>query len=168
MRFFRKSALILLLPLMAFATVHEFYLSVTHIDYSEKDDALQITARVFIDDLEKALQERYGEHGRLATESESPRSNALIEKYFKAKFSMEIDRKQREFDYLGKEYDTDMVICYLEIPNAGLAKAKTVQVKNEILTDVFDNQQNIVHFKIIGKRKSFVLVKGNDKGTLNL
>lgn len=153
---------------MAFVPSHEFYLSVMHIDYSEKDDALQITARVFIDDLERAIEERYGERTQLATESESVNANALVEKYLRARFGLEIDGRPTEIDYLGKEYDTDMAVCYLEVPKVGLTKVKTVRVRNEILTDVFDDQKNIVHFKINGKKKSFLLVKENNSGTLNL
>ena len=67
-----KGLLIVLLPLFAFTTAHKFYLSVTSIKYSEKDDALQITSRIFIDDFEKLLKERYDIEGKLATKDESP------------------------------------------------------------------------------------------------
>ena len=50
MKFFKKSLLLLVLPLLAFSTAHKFYVSVTNINYSEKTEAIQITSRVFIDD----------------------------------------------------------------------------------------------------------------------
>lgn len=168
MRLMKRSLLILILPLLAFTVAHKFYLSVTHIGYSEKEDALQITTRIFIDDLDMVMQERYGAKTQFGTDSESDQANVLLEKYLKAKFAIEIDGQKREFQFIGKEYDTDMIICYMEVPKVGLAQAQTIQVQNEILTDIFDEQQNVVHFKVNDKKKSFVLLKDTNKGMLKL
>ncbi len=168
MNTFKKGLLILLLPLFAFAAAHKFYVSVTNINYSEKDRSLQITSRVFIDDFEKVLEERYGIEANLSTESESKLADEYIEKYLRAKFVMYIDAKVKEYQFLGKKYDNDIMICYLEIPELDLDKIKTIELQNELLTDLFDEQQNVVHFKIKGKKKSFVLIKENNKGMLNL
>jgi len=168
MKFLRISLFILMLPLFAFVGVHKFYLSVTNIDYSEKDKALQITSRIFIDDFEKVLQERYDFEAKLATESESQDADAFIEKYLKAKFAVATNGKAVPYTFIGKKYDTDVVVCYIEVPKIDLAEIESIQIENEILTDLFDEQQNIVHFKIDGKKKSFVLVKSNTKGMLNL
>lgn len=164
----KKGFLILLLPLVAFTNVHKFYLSVTNIGYSEKDEALQITTRIFIDDMEKLLDERYDIKAQLGTAIESKLADEYLEKYFKTKMLFEIDGEQREYEFLGKKYDTDMMICYLEIPQVTVDKIKSIQIQNEILTDLFDDQQNVVHFKIKGKKKSFVLLKSDTKGMLNL
>ena len=160
--------LILILPLVAFTGVHKFYLSVTNITYSVKDDALQITSRIFIDDLERLLDERYGLKAQLGTEVESKLTDEYLEKYFKTKLLFEIDGTQATYTFLGKKYDTDIMICYFEIPKIGMENIKSIQIQNEILTDLFDEQQNVVHFKIKGKKKSFVLLKSDTKGMLNL
>ncbi|MFH6604719.1 DUF6702 family protein [Maribacter algicola] len=165
---FKKSFLILMLPLMAFTAAHKFYLSVTHVGYSEKDDALQITTRLFIDDMEKLLDERYGLKAQLGTDVESKSADEYLEKYFRTKLLFEIDGQPAEYQFLGKKYDTDMLICYFEIPKIGMDKIKSIQIQNEILTDLFDEQQNVVHFKIKEKKKSFVLIKSDTKGMLNL
>lgn len=168
MNLLKKSFLIILLPLFAYTTAHKFYISVTNVKYSEKDAALQITSRIFIDDFEKVLQERYNFEAELATEKESEEADAFIEKYLRTKFRVEIDGEKASYSFIGKEYDADVMICYIEVPNFDLTHATSIQIENEILTDVFDEQQNIVHFKIDGRRKSFVLLKSNTKGTLNL
>ena len=43
-----------------------------------------------------------------------------------------------------------------------------MSVQNEILTDLFDEQKNIVHVKWKENKKSFVLIRENNKGMLNL
>jgi len=166
MKFLKKSFLIILLPLFAFGIAHKFYVSVTNVGYSEKDAALQITTRIFIDDLEAVLKERYDIEAKLATEDEAQIANEYIEKYVRAKFKVEVDGVPQNSSFLGKKYDNDLVICYIEVLDVDLAKIKSISVQNDILTDLYDDQQNIVHFKINDKKKSFVLVKGNNKGML--
>ncbi|MEO1013499.1 MAG: DUF6702 family protein, partial [Bacteroidota bacterium] len=145
----------LIVPLLVSWGIHKFYVSVTHVHYAEKEQALQITTRIFIDDLEKILEERYNLKVGLATDTESAEGEVYIEKYFKTKFSIAVDGQELAFDYLGKQYDNDVVICYLEIPEVYLEGKNTVAVNNEILTDLFDEQQNVVHLKINAVKKSF-------------
>ena len=164
----KKGFLIVLLPLMAFATAHKFYVSVTNIGYSEKDNALQITSRIFVDDLEEVLEERYEIRAQLATQEESKLANEYIEKYVRAKLALKINGENKKFNFLGKKYDNDIMVCYMEIPNVELSNIRSIEIQNEILTDLFEEQQNIVHFKLKGKKKSFVLVRESDKGVLNL
>jgi len=164
---YKKVALLLLLPLLAFG-MHKFYVSVTNITYSQKDQAIQITSRVFIDDLEKVLEERYGFNAKLTTKDEPAQTDTYIEKYLRTKFKLFIDGELKDFEYLGRKYDNDVVLFYLEIEAVDLNKIKTIEVQNQLLTDLFDDQQNVVHFKIKGVKKSFVLIRENDKGMLNL
>jgi hypothetical protein len=168
MKHLKKGLLILLLPLVAFTTVHKFYVSVTNVGYSEKDDALQITTRIFIDDLEEVLLERYAVEGNLATENESQQADTYLEKYLRKKFQIQIDGEQKAYDLIGRKYDDDVCVFYLELPKINLPTVKSIQIQNEVLTDLFDEQQNVIHFKIKGKKKSFVLLKSDAKGMLKL
>ncbi len=168
MKHLKKGLLILMLPLFAFVTAHKFYLSVTNVNYSKEDRALQVTSRIFIDDFEKVLFERYGIEAKLATSNESKVADEYIEKYFRTKLVVEINGENAPYTYIGKRYDNDVVICYIEVPNVDLAQTKSIQIENELLTDLFDEQQNIVHFRIGDLKKSFVLIKSDTKGMLNL
>jgi len=168
MKHFKKAVLILLLPLLAFTAAHKFYVSVTNVGYSEKDDALQITTRIFIDDLEAILLERYDVAAKLATDDESPVADEYLEKYLRKKFEVEINGESKVYQLIGRKYDTDVCIFYLELPKVELASVKSIQIRNEVLTDLFDEQQNVVHFKINGQKKSFVLLKTDAKGMLKL
>jgi hypothetical protein len=168
MQSIKKALLILLLPLLAFTVAHKFYISVTSIGYSDKDRALQITTRVFIDDFDRALLERYGIKGNLATEDEASQADEYIEKYLNAKFAIAIDDKNVAYTFLGKIYDNDIMICYLEVPKIDISAATTISVQNEVLMDIFEEQKNVVHFKIENQKKSFVLIRENNKGMLNL
>ena len=58
-------ALGIVLTLSSFAGLHKFYLSVTNVDYAEKEESLQIISRIFVDDMENALKTRYDFDARL-------------------------------------------------------------------------------------------------------
>jgi hydrogenase maturation factor HypE len=168
MKFLRISLLVILVPLFAFAGAHKFYISVTNVDYSEKYQSVQIITRVFIDDINAVLKERYDIPSNLGADRESSLDQEYFEKYIRTKFLVEINGETVKYDFIGKKYDSDMLICYLEVPNVPLKDLKQIGVENEMLTDIYDDQQNVVHFNINGKKKSFVLVKSHTKGMLNL
>lgn len=157
-----------LLPLFAFGAVHKFYISVTNIKYSEKDAALQITARVFVDDMNLVLKERYGVDAELGTKEESTLGQEYLEKYVRSKLRVTRNGKTADYTLLGKKYETDVVILYIEVPNIDLQNVISIGIENEILMDLFEEQQNVVHFNIDGNKKSFVLLKSDTKGMLNM
>lgn len=164
----KKFIFLLVVPLLAFSTAHKFYVSVTNINYAEKDDAFQVTTRIFVDDLEDLLKERYGIDANLATGDEASISDGYIERYLRTKFLVYLDGELTNYAFLGKKYDNDVVICYMEIPKVGLDSLQKMEVENEILTDLYDEQKNVVHVKWKGNKKSFVMIKSNAKGMLNL
>ena len=164
---FSTIVLILLLSLITIAGAHKFYVSVTNVEYAEEDQAFQITSRLFIDDLETALNARYEVDAQLAAENEIEQSNELISKYLKTKVSIRINGQERNFVFLGKEYKDDLVICYMELDDIVLDELKSIEVRNDLLTEFFEEQQNVVHLKIGQTKKSFILVRENNKGMLN-
>ena len=168
MKKLKRFSLVLLMPLLISAMVHKFYVSVTHMEYSEADNAIQITTRIFIDDLEEALNARYDVNAALATESEHSTADSLINRYLNSKFKVKINGEHLSYNYLGKEYKDDLVICYLEIDEIKLSEITAVEVINDVLTEFFDEQQNVVHLKFGTIKKSFILVRENNKGMLNL
>lgn len=161
--------LLLLLPfiLMSFTGLHKFYVSVTSVTYSEKEQSLQIISRIFTDDLDELLQTRYGFRAQLNTPEESPLADAYIERYFREKFEVSVNERVQEYTFLGKRYENDLVICYMELPVEQSA-IRSVGLRNDILTDLFEEQKNLVHFDIQGEKKSFVLIRENNKGMLNM
>lgn len=150
---------------MSFTTMHKFYVSVTQFDYIEDRGELQITSRIFIDDLEKLLRERYDESITLAGDDEPDTVDDQIGKYLSQKITVSINGEQKTFEFLGKEYEDDIAICYMEI--SGITSIETLEIGNSVLFEIFEEQQNIIKTKINSKRKSFILIKENDKGLLN-
>lgn len=147
--------LLLMVSLSSFRSSHKFYVSVTEIELNEKEQSIQIISRVFTDDLEDLLQKRYDKNIRLLSTGDQGEVEKEIKDYLDQKFHIEIDGKSYEAKYLGKEYENDMTLMYLEVPD--IKSVKSVKVKNAVLTDLFEEQKNLVHVELKGKTKSLIL-----------
>ena len=165
MKVFKLFFIAFALPLLAFTTAHKFYVSVTQIDYIKEKQSVQITSRIFIDDFEDLIQQRYDETVTLAGKDESEKVNIYIERYLKEKIKLKINGADAEVLFIGKEYENDIMYCYLEVQN--IMEINTLEITNKVLFDINQEQQNIVRTNINSKQKSFILIPKNDKGLLN-
>lgn len=161
----KKLLLVLILPFLAFTAMHKYYVSVTQIEYVKDKQSIQIITRIFMDDFEDILQLRYDDALHIGPQSETKEANFYIEKYLKSKMIVRINGEEKALNYIGKEFDNDIVICYLEIE--GVKNIDTFEIENGVLFDLFPEQQNIIRTKINTKNKSFILIKENDKALLN-
>ncbi len=144
---------------------HKFYVSITKVEYVEEQQSLQLITKIFIDDIEAALRERYGEDIHLASNKETEATTQLIERYVMQKMAVSVDGKELQLNYLGREYEVDVVKCYMEVEN--LSSMDRIEITNEVLFDMFEDQQNIIHVKMEKERKSVVLDKDHPSGVLN-
>jgi len=165
MRLSKLVFLFVLLPLLTAATSHKFYVSVSKVEYSEADQSLQIISSIFVDDLENTLKARYGDKVSLEPEKETELDRDLLQKYMLKKLLITVDGKEMAVDYVGREYDIDVIKVYLEVPN--VVDPKEVIVQAEWLFELFEEQQNIIHMKKGDTRRSLVLEPDNPKGVLN-
>jgi hypothetical protein len=123
--------------------------------YNEKAESLQIISRIFIDDLEDLLQTRYEKSLKLGKKMESSGASIYIKKYINKKIEVQLDGKPMDVNYIGREYEDDMILLYMEIPK--VKSVRKITVKNALLTDLFSEQKNLVHVKYKGNTKSLIL-----------
>lgn len=165
MKIMKVFLLTLAIPLLAFTGFHKYYVSVTEVDYVPNQESVQITTRIFADDFEKALRERFNKDIVLTQKDEAKEVDHYIDVYLKEKIKVEINGENTELDYLGKEYDGfDIVQCYIEIKN--VKKIEAIKITNRVLFSLFDEQQNMIKTKINSKQKSFLLNKDNREALL--
>ncbi|QNM86544.1 hypothetical protein H9W90_05340 [Polaribacter pectinis] len=163
MRINKTFILVLIIPLLSFSA-HKYYLSLTQINYKSEAKSVQIIINVFMDDIETALNKDYNIDLQLTTEKELKNNDVYFEKYLRNKLHFKIDNTAKEFNYIGKEYDGDLVYFYLEIEN--IENVTTIDVSNKILTTHFPEQQNLIKSKVGKKHKSIMLTAKSDKGLL--
>ncbi|HSD15200.1 MAG TPA: DUF6702 family protein [Flavobacterium sp.] len=142
--------------------MHKFYVGVYQINYSDKKKEVQVTARLFIDDIEKALQTKYKKKLYLATPKEIAETNELLKSYLSEKMELTVNGKSKNLKFLGKETEDNVLICYLTTPVS--EKIKSMAINNSVLTEIYPEQQNIIHFNIYGNKKSLLLTDSETNG----
>ena len=150
----KLSLLVLLFSFLSAFTLHKFYVGVFQIDYFKEKKAVQITARLFIDDLEKALYKKHNKHIYITTKDEIAEANTLIANYLSEKLKIKINNKSQSLQFLTKEQEENIVICYLKIPFKD--NIKDLEITNTVLSDIFKEQQNLVHLNLNSNKKTLL------------
>jgi hypothetical protein len=156
MKFKKLILVFLIIPLLSFSA-HKYYLSLTQIEFKKESKSIQIIINVFMDDIEAALNKNNNIDLQLATKKELKNNDLYFEKYLRSKLQFKIDTIAKDFKYIGKEYDGDLVYFYLEIEN--IFKVSTIEISNKILLQHFPKQQNLIKTKVGKKNKSVLLSK---------
>ena len=164
MKYFRILLLLLVFPLVSATSAHKFYVSITKIEYVKEKSSLQIITKIFTDDIEDALQQRYDSSISLDTQKETKTVDEDVKKYLLQKISIKVNGKPVQLDYIGKEYDVDMLVAYMEVTN--VPDLKSLEIDNRILMEMFPEQQNIIHLKTPTSRKSLILDNDEPSGKL--
>ena len=86
---------------------------------------------------------------------DSLQTHEYLAAYFKENFEVGINGANSTYEYLGGEVEDDVIWCYIEVTD--VAELESIQLTNKVLTETFDDQKNLVHFKIGGEKKSFIL-----------
>ena len=140
------------------STIHPYYVSTLEIDYRPDRMALQITMRVFTDDWQLMLNTHYDKTLRLDPDTDTEKVLTHSSDYFQQHLELNLNGTDVTPSVLGKEYQDDQLLLYLEI--AGVAELQTLAVSNRILFAELEGQQNIVRIKTPTKRKSFLQSQG--------
>jgi len=147
-----------------FVMLHPLHVSVTEIEFDEKDKALEIMMRVFIDDLELTMRKRLNQPELDITAPKGITVDQMMQPYINEHFKITLDNKVQKLRYLGHEQEGEAFIFYVEAEN--VKKLKTIQVMNNIIMEMHDDQSNLVHVTVRGKVKSLRLTKDEQTNSL--
>ena len=148
-----------------FFFLHPIHISVSEINFSEKDKALQITSRIFIDDLELSIRaERKEDELDLIEPKNGLTTEKMVSDYVLKHMAVKLDGKIQKLKFLGMELEEPALICYIEIEN--VKKFKTIEVRNDIIMETHDDQSSIVHVTYKGPIKSMRLQRNNPVGSI--
>jgi hypothetical protein len=76
-----------------------------------------------------------------------------------------VNEHSKNSSFLGKEYDDDMVVFYLEV--LGIQEIEQLRLENTLLLNSFPEQENIVKLNINEEQKSHILTKNRSKALIN-
>ncbi len=137
---------------------HKFYLSVTQMEFDADNNRITAITRVFVDDLEETLRQRYDVQLALGTDREDAMASFYIARYVEQKLIVEMNNEPLRFNFAGFTYQNDQIVLLSEfsvIPSDEFE----IKVTNALITDAYSEQQNLVHFRMNQKKQSEVLTK---------
>jgi hypothetical protein len=145
--------------------IHAYYVSVSEVYHNPKNGSLEISMKIFIDDLELAI--RKFEHSEITISKQGDFSGTKnsLEAYLLDKFQILINKNPVEMHMIGYELEDDAILCYIEIEN--VREIKTVDVKNSIICEIYDEQINLTHFQYKGQLKSLKTTKTTPSGYID-
>ena len=143
---------------------HPFYISLTEIKYNSKEKSLEISQKIFWDDLEVHLTEIYKAKIDFLKPKDKAELDKKLKQYILQNNEIIVNGKKVDLYYLGYEIEEDATWFYLEAKQ--ISVPLQVEIKNSILHQHFDSQQNIINFYLDKTPKSLILLKGKDRGKL--
>jgi hypothetical protein len=155
----------ILLWLLLLGSLHPIHVSVTEIEHNTANRSLEVTSRIFIDDLELSVRSRTGnETLDLLNPGGGSTTDQLVKEYLADHLRITVDGKPARINYLAHEIDDAAMVCYLEIE--GVKKLKSVAVMNSVIQETHADQSNLVHVTYLGTIKSLRLTRERPNGTL--
>ncbi len=164
-------SIISLLPCMhqsenvANKSMHPFYVSMIEINHNVKEKTVEVSVRIFTEDLENTLKK----YGNTQIDILHPANKATVDKllndYIQHKLQLNLNDKSATLQYVGYEQQMESIWTYLEVKD--VASIKKVSVNCSLLYNYQDKQTNIFHIKANGKEKSYKLDYPETNFTVN-
>jgi hypothetical protein len=141
---------------------HKFYLSNTSIEFNAQSRAIEITSKIFTDDLEHAIEAQCYRYNSLYPQT--PEVFELVKKYIGDKLSLQVGGRNVVLNFLGYSVDNDMTTLFIE---GSYFEPNQVVVGNTILLELFSDQQNIVEVIWNGQSKREYFTKDKTQFQFN-
>jgi hypothetical protein len=149
--------ILLCLPLFVGKAKHEFHSSIAEMHYNMQSKSLEVSIRVFSDDFTLALNEANGTN--LTEETLiSKDAEKAIQQYIVRHFSLVDNKKNVKVGkVIGSENELDATWLYIEFFDCENLNSFTLF--NSILTEIFDDQTNVVNVIYPHDKKSLIFTK---------
>lgn len=145
--------------------LHPMHVSVTEIEYNQKNKSLEIISRIFIDDLELSVRKQVNDEMLDLLNPTAPvTTDQLVREYLNRHLLIRIDGKPAKVNYIAHEIEDAAMICYLEIES--VRKLKEIEITNSVIQEVHADQSNLVHVTYLGPIKSLRLTREKPAGSL--
>jgi hypothetical protein len=124
---------------------HPLHLTVTHLEIKPIERSIELTSRIFSDDLQAALSAKFPEEMKENPGLSHPRIMKFIQLYFFEQFSIKYNGKElahQDWKFIKREtFENALLLTYQIKINA---PPKSIVVENRLLTQVFPDQKNLV------------------------
>jgi hypothetical protein len=137
-----------------FGLAHPFFVSMTEMVFNPKEKTLEISIRVFTDDLEKELAKSCQCRVNLGEEENHKKMEEILAAYFNKQLKISINQKVQKPGWAGFQNEEESTWCFLEIKTEA---PTTLQIENRILHLTQEKQVNLIRYKKPGFDKTIQL-----------
>jgi hypothetical protein len=131
---------------------HPFYISVIDIKHDVKQHTLNISVKLFTNDIEEALKKTTTKSIDLLNPKNKAEMEIELMNYFKKRLSILVNNKATSIDFIGFEREEDAIWAYLEVKKVAIPK--NIIIDTKLLYDFLPQQSNIIHAEVNGAKKS--------------
>ncbi len=132
---------------------HDFHNSLTEMRYDARNKVFEVEIKLFTDDLETALNK--GRSGAKIRIQDKDQNDRLVEAYIRKHYKfLNAAGHAKSYQYVGKQNEVDATWIFVEMPFTETIKGCKLQ--QSALTDIFDDQQNIVNLTFGSEKKYFL------------
>jgi hypothetical protein len=134
------------------ASRHPFYVAVTEVNLNTADKTLEVSCKLFADDLEQIIEKNNRVELDISSDKDKAKFDSYIPAYIKNHLSVAVDGKTYPLSYIGFEKEKESAYCYFQVEN--ISSLKKLDITNSLLHDFTVDQINIIHVMVNGKRQS--------------
>lgn len=135
--------------------LHPFYVSVTDINYNSKSKMIEISSKIFCDDLENVIFKENKLKIDIINPKDKNLANILVAGYIKKHLQLRVNGQNLTLKFIGYEISDAAVWCYLETDRVN--KINIFEIKNDILISLHAEQNNLINLKISQKEENLKL-----------
>lgn len=144
---------------------HKFYVGIFQVNFASDKKMLQITSRIFVDDLNNALEKKFKRKFHLEERNPPADDVSDMNKYVFENFRIAINGKTQPLDYRSFEIQDNVLVGYYRITQ--VESVQSIHVTNKILFDFVTEQQNIVQTNVGGNKQNLLLTIDEPSGRLD-
>ena len=144
--------------------IHKYYMAIYQVDFVPQKKRIQVTSRIFVDDLNSALEKKFRVKSNIGFSQETPQEEANLKKYLAEKFIIKVNGVSKPMTYLSKELEANVMICYFRISE--ISKINSLEIENSLLMEWNSDQQNIIQANLNGEKQTVMLTSDNYKRTI--
>jgi hypothetical protein len=142
------------------ARPHPVHVSSTQVDLSRDGRSLEVTVRLFTDDLEEALKAT----GRPVSVHKAPSAvvDSALSAYVGERVQFGLDGAALARGRLiGHEQEDDATLVFVEVPLR--TKPVRIAIAQRVLLEQYDDQTNLLHLRFGTVKRSALLRRGNER-----
>ncbi len=148
---------------------HPVHISYTHIEFNQTTNKFEILIKLFVDDFDLILFQKYGKNLKLAEGKMDKGNDETIKRYINEHFKLIINGKDKakpSFNLLKKEIKDLSIWLHFDFSFKG--NCSTFEIYNSLMTDLYPDQSNLLIFTYKDEQKAFKFKTGKTKEQFTL